>query len=253
MAETTEITMDTDWGAPGAQLTGAQVQAFIKSQFKALIKQTELLEQRLSGSECGCYIAYYSTNGVNNGMKQLATYDKWPEIAASAKPIGVVVLSETLQPLLISLSNLSGHWGEDLQPIHTLIETSSAAVVAMNGKNTTHSLQNSDKLTSDANSAISLCLKYSKVETINGKDYGVPAGDWWLPSVGELMIMLKYRDAINRCLSVIAGANVFGYGNFCSSNEYSATEIWALTLFNGNLYIADKRSGFSIRPVSRWF
>lgn len=32
----TEITMDTDWGARGAQLTGAQVQSFIKGQLKAL-------------------------------------------------------------------------------------------------------------------------------------------------------------------------------------------------------------------------
>ena len=32
----TEITMETDWGAKGAQLTGAQVQAFIKEQLTAL-------------------------------------------------------------------------------------------------------------------------------------------------------------------------------------------------------------------------
>lgn len=31
------ITMDTDWGAKGAQLTGAEVQAFIKEQLKALM------------------------------------------------------------------------------------------------------------------------------------------------------------------------------------------------------------------------
>lgn len=35
MADST-ITMDTDWGAKGAQLTGAQVQAFIKDQFRSL-------------------------------------------------------------------------------------------------------------------------------------------------------------------------------------------------------------------------
>ena len=33
-----EITMETDWGARGAQLTGAQVQDFIKGQLKALDK-----------------------------------------------------------------------------------------------------------------------------------------------------------------------------------------------------------------------
>lgn len=35
MADST-ITMDTDWGAKGAQLTGAQVQTFIKDQFRSL-------------------------------------------------------------------------------------------------------------------------------------------------------------------------------------------------------------------------
>ncbi len=32
----TEITMETDWGAKGARLTGARVQAFIKKQLTDL-------------------------------------------------------------------------------------------------------------------------------------------------------------------------------------------------------------------------
>lgn len=41
-----EITMETDWGAKGAQLTGAQVQAFIKNELKDLhTKYTTLATQ----------------------------------------------------------------------------------------------------------------------------------------------------------------------------------------------------------------
>lgn len=50
-----EITIDTDWGAPGSQLTGAQVQAFIKSQLKSLQDgQTELTKKvESAGSNSG--------------------------------------------------------------------------------------------------------------------------------------------------------------------------------------------------------
>lgn len=43
-----EITMDTDWGARGAQLTGQQVQDFIKGQLRSLISKDETLEQQLT-------------------------------------------------------------------------------------------------------------------------------------------------------------------------------------------------------------
>lgn len=45
------ITMDTDWGAKGAQLTGRQVQDFIKDQFRSLISKNETIEQQLTSQK----------------------------------------------------------------------------------------------------------------------------------------------------------------------------------------------------------
>ena len=51
----TEITMETDWGAKGAQLTGAQVQAFIKEQLTALHeKDTSESNQQFRASVASC-------------------------------------------------------------------------------------------------------------------------------------------------------------------------------------------------------
>lgn len=47
---TKEITMDTDWGARGAQLNGQQVQDFIKGQFKGLINKTEDLQGQVTNN-----------------------------------------------------------------------------------------------------------------------------------------------------------------------------------------------------------
>lgn len=42
-----EITMETDWGAKGAQLTGAQVQAFIKNELKDLHTKYTTLDTQI--------------------------------------------------------------------------------------------------------------------------------------------------------------------------------------------------------------
>lgn len=46
-----EITMDTDWGARGAQLTGAQVQAFIKGELKKLQEKDDEIEKKVTGDD----------------------------------------------------------------------------------------------------------------------------------------------------------------------------------------------------------
>lgn len=46
-----EITMDTDWGARGAQLTGAQVQAFIKGELKKLQEKDDEIEKKVTGGD----------------------------------------------------------------------------------------------------------------------------------------------------------------------------------------------------------
>ena len=67
------VTMDTDWGAKGAQLTGQQVQDFIKGQLRALIEKDTTLQNQIDNLNSdlgdanpqllaatdGCFVTYH--------------------------------------------------------------------------------------------------------------------------------------------------------------------------------------------------
>ena len=65
---------------------------------------------------------------------------------------------------------------------------------------------------------------------------GIGAGQWWLPSIAELIIIWKHKYAINQCLSVISGASPLVESWHWSSTENSAANAWDLTLYAGLLH-----------------
>ena len=71
---------------------------------------------------------------------------------------------------------------------------------------------------------------YSRVNA-NGK--GLTAGKWWLPSMGELMMIYANMRKVNYALSLIEGATQLAETWYWSSTEYSATAAWLLYLNNG--------------------
>lgn len=78
MAES--ITMNTDWGAKGAQLTGAQVQAFIKAQLKSLINKSQscqnnigLLSQQTNDNSNAIVTNSNKINVVETSLNELET------------------------------------------------------------------------------------------------------------------------------------------------------------------------------------
>ena len=133
--------------------------------------------------------------------------------------------------------------GKILAPTETSLYWSSAAVSA-GGKTTSDRLTALDDWTGKASTAAQIthtecssasyapgfCAQYSRVNA-NGK--GLTAGRWWLPSLGELMMIYANMRKINYALSLIEGATQLAETWYWSSTEYSATYAWGLTLNDG--------------------
>ena len=92
------------------------------------------------------------------------------------------------------------------------------------------------------------CASYSRV---NANGQGLTAGSWWLPSLGELMMIYANMRKINYALSLINGATQLAETIYWSSTEYSAIYAWILTLGDGNAFGSAKATfQYRIRPVS---
>lgn len=132
--------------------------------------------------------------------------------------------------------------------------TTSDRVTAMNdwnGKTNTASIiskSTSAAVTNTAAYAPGFCNLYSRVNA-NGK--GLTAGKWWLPSVGEMMMIYANMTKINYCLSLINGATQLAETWHWTSTEGSASNAWHLFLSSGYLYWSTKASNKGrVRPVS---
>lgn len=132
--------------------------------------------------------------------------------------------------------------------------TTTDRVTAMNdwnGKANTASIiskSTASAVTNTSAYAPGFCNLYSRANA-NGK--GLLAGKWWLPSVGEMMMIYANMTKINYCLSLISGATQLLENWYWTSTENSATHAWHLYLSSGSLSWYAKASGRGrVRPVS---
>lgn len=103
-------------------------------------------------------------------------------------------------------------------------------------------------VTNTASYAPGFCNLYSR-SNANGK--GLTAGKWWLPSLGEMMMIYANMTKVNYALSLISGATQLVEDAYWTSTEASAPYAWFLTLNDGgassNTKASDQRS---VRAVS---
>lgn len=138
----------------------------------------------------------------------------------------------------------------------------SSADVSGGGKTTTDRLAALDDWTGKASTAAQIthsecntasyapgyCALYSRV---NANGEGLTAGRWWLPSLGELMMIYANMRKINYALSLIEGATQLAETWYWSSTEYSAGSAWGLYLDGGGAgYDAKASSQKRVRAVS---
>ena len=92
------------------------------------------------------------------------------------------------------------------------------------------------------------CHAYSRV---NANGQGLTAGKWWLPSMGEMMMIYANMTKINYALSLINGATKLAEDWYWTSTEYSATNAWLLNLNDGGMGNGTKATNRNrVRPVS---
>ena len=85
-------------------------------------------------------------------------------------------------------------------------------------------------VTNTASYAPGFCNLYSR-SNANGKR--LTAGKWWLPSLGEMMMIYANMTKVNYALSLISGATQLVEDAYWTSTEASATYAWCLYLSDG--------------------
>ena len=174
---------------------------------------------------------------------------KWTSYQNSGEIAEGVVVVEGGKILVVAPTEATLYW--------------SSAAVSGGGKTTTDRLTALDDWTGKASTAAQIthsecnsesyapgyCAAYERVNA-NGK--GLTAGRWWLPSLGELMMIYANMRKINYALSLINGATPLAETWYWSSTEYSATGAWRLDLYNGfaGYWNAKATTQFRVRAVS---
>ena len=173
--------------------------------------------------------------------------DKWASYQNSGEIAEGVLVVEGGKMLVVAPTEATLYW--------------SSAAVSAGGKTTSDRLTALDDWAGKTSTAAQIthnecktesyapgfCASYSRTNA-NGK--GLTAGRWWLPSLGELMMIYANMRKINYALSLINGATQLAETAYWSSTEYSATNAWGLNLDDGAGYYAKAAYQLRVRPVS---
>lgn len=174
--------------------------------------------------------------------------DKWASYQNSGEIAEGVMVVEGGKMLVVAPTEATLYW--------------SSAAVSAGGKTTSDRLTALDDWAGKTSTAAQIthnecktesyapgfCASYERVNA-NGK--GLTAGRWWLPSLGELMMIYANMRKINYALSLINGATQLAETWYWSSTECSATTAWDLSLSHGNAGGNTKATFQSrVRPVS---
>ena len=193
----------------------------------------------------GIFIMYHSKS---DDYPVAVKPHKWTSLQNSGEIADGVLVVEGGRMLVVAPTESTLFW--------------SSAAVSAGGKTTTNRLTALDdwegedstatQIThsecSGASYAPGFCHAYSRANA-NGK--GLTAGRWWLPSIGQLMMIYANMRKINHALSLINGATQLVETWYWSSTEYSATYAWRLYLSNGIMTNGTKATYQGrVRPVS---
>ena len=174
--------------------------------------------------------------------------DKWASYQNSGEIAEGVMVVEGGKILVVAPTEATLYW--------------SSAAVSAGGKTTTDRETALNDWTGKASTAAQITHNECKTESyapgfcasyerVNANGQGLTAGSWWLPSLGELMMIYANMRKINYALSLINGATQLAETWYWSSTEYSATHAWRLGLSDGYAGYGTKAADQGrVRPVS---
>lgn len=174
--------------------------------------------------------------------------DKWASYQNSGEIAEGVMVVEGGKILVVAPTEATLYWSSAAVSAGGKITTDrETALNDWTGKTSTaaqitHSECNTESY------APGFCASY---ERVNANGQGLTAGKWWLPSLGELMMIYANMRKINYALSLINGATQLAETWYWSSTELSATYAWYLYLYDGNAGGGAKATHQPrVRPVS---
>ena len=174
--------------------------------------------------------------------------DKWASYQNSGEIAEGVMVVEGGKILVVAPTEATLYW--------------SSAAVSAGGKTTTDRETALNDWTGKTSTAAQITHNECKTESyapgfcasyerVNANGQGLTAGKWWLPSLGELMMIYANMRKINYALSLINGATQLAETWYWSSTESSATNAWDLNLNDGNAVSTTKAAYQGrVRPVS---
>lgn len=173
---------------------------------------------------------------------------KWTSLQSSGEIADGVVVVEGGKMLVVAPTETALTWSS--AAVSGGGTTTTDRLTAMNdwaGKaNTTAQVTHAECNTSSY--APGYCNLYSRT---NANGYGLTAGKWWLPSLGEMLMIYANMTKINYALSLITGATQLSENWYWTSTEYGAAYAWFLRLDSGYVNNGTKASNtYRVRAVS---
>lgn len=200
----------------------------------------------LNAIEDGVFIMYHRNR---DNLPLAAKPHKWPAIQSGGEVAEGVLIVEGGRMLVVAPTETSLYWSSaNVSGGGTTTSDRLTGLNDWNGKgNTAAQVKHSE--CSSASYAPGFCNAYSRTNA-NGK--GLTAGRWWLPSVGELMMMYANMCKINYALSLINGASQLAEEGYWSSTETSSALAWIVYFSVGGVDAWSAKVSYlpRVRPVS---
>ena len=188
---------------------------------------------------------------------QCAPLSRWKPLQDSGKaPQGILVIDGD-KKIVVALTESTNRLKWASADLAGGAFTTYDRVTASNdyaGMANTKAIVTSANLSGDGvDCAPAFCYNYSS-PNLNGHGNGLKAGQWWLPSLGELYTIFANFEKINFALSLCTGAQLLVRDAYWSSTEGSATGAWRLNFRDGGQYNTAKSADQSrVRPVSAFY
>lgn len=217
----------------------------------------------LNAIEDGIFIMYHRTS---DGYPLMVKPHQWPSLESGGEVADGVVIFEGGRHLVVAPTQAdalpwssaavqadSPNYGnDDNYAAEVSGNNRLAAMLDFNGRQHTDAAikaSSSAHVTNTVSYAPGYCRAYSRA---NSKGKGLTAGYWWLPSVGELLMMYANKLKLNHALSLIKGAQLLDTSWYWSSTEYSSATAWGLNFGDGALRYWNDKVGDKnrVRPVS---
>lgn len=175
--------------------------------------------------------------------------DKWASYQNSGEIAEGVMVVEGGKILVVAPTEATLYWSS--AAVSAGGKTTSDRETALNdwaGKTSTAAQITHNECKTESY-APGFCASY---ERVNANGQGLIAGKWWLPSLGELMMIYANMRKINYALSLINGATQLAETWYWSSTESGATNAWYLRLNYGYAcnYFPKATYQLRVRPVS---